>query len=311
MKDDMLDIPDFLKRKRGEVLTSSIVFSANTSTSTSTSTVANNSTVETTVDVPGEDEEYIEPEQKLKMGGFVPNVQYFTREKASNVVAEIEGLIDDGIIDSEWSMYDYLKKCNYGRPIVQYVQDHFYRITEELAEVITNKEDEDLQYAYRSYSPEAIQYMAEIFLKFYEDCNTFIKNEKATRTHNKKPKKYSVAKVIKGVQYAIKYDKYRLVSVDPSKVVGAQELWTFNTKNSVITVYRALDRGGLTFKGSKVMNWDENTSLGKRVGRKLEERIKEILEGGKVVLRKFMDDINTDKLEPTRITKNTILLRVI
>jgi hypothetical protein len=77
-----------------------------------------------------------------------------------------------------------------------------------------------------------------------------------------------------------------------------------------LTVFRAIDRGGLQVKGTSIINYDEKNSFTKRTGRKPEEYLKKVLEGGKIVLRKLMDDMKEAPLA-YRINENTILLRII
>ena len=103
----------------------------------------------------------------------------------------------------------------------------------------------------------------------------------------------------------------RLVSIDPQQILAAQELWTFNTKNRMLTVYRAQDQGGLGVKTVRITGYNESTSISKRL-RKPESVLQSVLSGGKPTLRTVMDNITT---KPggfsSRITTDTILLRVV
>lgn len=295
---DDLDIPNFLKRGTDEyhkLLGNSNTFSSNLSVTS----VASRGLINPR-----------EKEKVRKQSTFVPDVQHFLRQKSSQVVSDIEGMIDDGIIDDEWSMYEYLNKNEYSKQIAQYIHNHWYPIVEELAEVL-NTDDEDLLYAYRGYTKDQIRLFATVFLKFIEDCEQYIENTKKVRKIRKK-KKRSVEKIVKGINYLQKYEPLRLVSVDPAKVIGSSELWVFNVNSKVLTCFKSIDRGGLNFRGSFIINYDEKTSNSKKIPNKqIENTLKTILESGKLQLRKLLSEIEGPSIEPTRLTKNTIIVRVL
>jgi hypothetical protein len=77
-------------------------------------------------------------------------------------------------------------------------------------------------------------------------------------------------------------------------------------------VYRARGPAGLTVKRTSIDGYDNDASLIKRIGRKPEEYVKKVLSGGKITLRKLMEEI---KSEPTtftdRINTNTVILKVV
>jgi hypothetical protein len=106
----------------------------------------------------------------------------------------------------------------------------------------------------------------------------------------------------------------KLASIPPEQIVGAQELWTYNTKYKILTLFKALDRGGLDVKGSSIIKYDETASKSKTVGRTEAAKtstIDTVLNGGKVALRNLMNTQKTDKPLAYRINENTILLRIV
>jgi hypothetical protein len=93
--------------------------------------------------------------------------------------------------------------------------------------------------------------------------------------------------------------------------VGCSQLWVFNTKSRKLGVYNADDSGGLSVKGSTIINYKQDTSAQKTV-RKPEALLPEVLKAGKISLRKILPGINSVEQELTgRINDDTILLRVI
>ena len=71
-----------------------------------------------------------------------------------------------------------------------------------------------------------------------------------------------------------------------------------------------LDRGGLKVNRSSITGYDEKASLSKGCGRKPEMVLDKLQNGGKIVLRKLMDDLKTDKPLQVRLNENTIIMKV-
>jgi hypothetical protein len=72
----------------------------------------------------------------------------------------------------------------------------------------------------------------------------------------------------------------------------------------------ATDQAGLGVKGSGIENYKYSESISKTL-RKPKDVLDRVLNGGKIVLRKVMGEINSKPSELNgRINKDTILLRV-
>ena len=102
----------------------------------------------------------------------------------------------------------------------------------------------------------------------------------------------------------------KLVSVSPTDIIGASELWIFNTKTRKLGRYVAAEFNTLGVKGTSITGFDEFKSVQKTL-RKPEEKLKEFKAANKVALRKFLDEINaTDTKMNGRINEETVLLKV-
>ena len=145
-----------------------------------------------------------------------------------------------------------------------------------------------------------------------------IDQAKATRKPRKaKPK--SADKLVEKLKYLKADPKYNLASINPTDIVGANELWVFNTKTRKIGKYiasnvdpKGLGRNGtgLSVKGTTIIGFDENLSIQKTL-RKPEEQLKEFKSAGKVALRKFLDEITTTDIKLNgRCNLDTVLLKV-
>lgn len=246
--------------------------------------------------------------QKKNTDEKVLSVQDYMRAKFSKIMADLEGMLDDRVIDKNWSMYDYLRKNSISTPIAKMIAEKYNPRLDELVEAVAETDDQ-VNEGYSSYKKSEIKNLAVIYQNLIDDCNRYAEMNKKQRKPRKK-KDVPAEKLVKGLKYLASDHKYRLASINASKIVGATELWTFNVTNCILSVYRAKDRAGLSVKGSSIINIDKD-SYSKRIGRKTDQHLQTVVSGGKVALRKLMDSINGDKLPLTRIGKNVILLRVI
>jgi len=145
-----------------------------------------------------------------------------------------------------------------------------------------------------------------------------IESAKATRKPRKaKPK--SATKLVEKLKFCKTDEKYKLASIAPDQIIGASELWVFNTKTRKLGKYVASnidpkgigrDGTGLSVKGTTIIGYDEKLSIQKTL-RKPDDQLKDFKGAGKVKLRKFLDDIKTtDTKLNGRCNPDTILLKV-
>jgi hypothetical protein len=145
-----------------------------------------------------------------------------------------------------------------------------------------------------------------------------IEQSKATRKPRvAKPK--SADKQVTKAKYLKIDDKYKLTSINPVDIVGANELWVFNIKTRKLGKYVASNidpKGmartgtGLSVKGTSIEGFDENLSVQKTL-RKPEEQLKAFKAAGKVALRKFLEEIPTTETKMNgRLNPDTVLLKV-
>jgi hypothetical protein len=115
-------------------------------------------------------------------------------------------------------------------------------------------------------------------------------------------------------------DKFKLASISPDQIVGANELWVFNVKTRKLGKYVAKnidpkgmmrEGSGLSVKGTTILGFDEKLSIQKTL-RKPVDQIKDFRAAGKVKLRTFIDDIKTtDTKLNGRSNPDTILLKIV
>jgi hypothetical protein len=167
------------------------------------------------------------------------------------------------------------------------------------------------EYIKESYPRSHKEYLhaANLFLLFATDAEKLASNKNAARKPRKK-KPISFEKKVKNLKFKKEDTENKLVSIDPVRIMGAEKLWVYNVKTRKLGVYVAADQAGLGVKGSAIENYKYGESIGKTL-RKPKDVLPRVLDGGKIVLRKVMGEINSKSSELNgRINKDTILLRV-
>lgn len=238
------------------------------------------------------------------------SIQDRMQERRSEIIGEIEGMIDDtdcGTKDS-FNLYDWLKANEIPAAYCPSIVAKYSKWLEEFIEALEGK-DEQLKEAYSYLTKKQLRDRVEFFNKLIQDAERYGNVTKKTRAP-RKPRTVSVEKKLKNFKYQKESAEFKIASINPEKIIGAQELWTFNTKYKVVTIFRAIDRGGLQIKGTAIINYDENNSFSKGCGRKPEIVLDKLQNGGKIVLKKLMDELKTDKTLQYRINENTVLMKV-
>ena len=250
-------------------------------------------------------------EQKTVAPTAVKTIQDRLNEKTSEHLAHFEGLYDEVIVGNtiDPKAYDYFVSNNVPQGQLGKFEDYVERQRMFLTAAI-DKMDEQYVEAYRHYRAadykrhfaflDAIQTAVDQ----YRDVKKATKKARVKRAPNKE-------KVVGKLKYMREEKTLKLVSINPVDIIGAQELWCYNTKTRKLYKYIADSlTGPLGIKGTSVINFDTAKSVGKTL-RKPEEKLKEFAKASKVQLRKFLDEIKATETQGNgRLNSDTVLLKV-
>lgn len=243
------------------------------------------------------------PKERPKQTSPRERMEARAKYLVSMVDNEIDLLMEDN--DHQFSCYTFLKTENTSPAAAKMIMD------------FASSCIEDLQADKEEWGPSGGRKSVQVFKKWLaffqtmaDDCNKYLGNKKTTRKP-RKAKEKPAQKLIEKLNYQKEFPPLKVVSVNPTDIVGADQLWTYNTKLKKLTRYNALGPNGLQVKGTTIIGFDVDASSAKRL-RKPDETIHELLAAGKIALRKFMDKVNTAHTAPSgRINSDTVLLRVI
>ncbi len=239
----------------------------------------------------------------------VVSIQDRINNKASDLIGELEEQLDvffkAGVIQfdvKKWSLEKGIKP-----QIAKRIAEHFRPQYEEISQAIEGK-DKELVEAYKGWRKPILKIMVLFIKKIIDhmiELDSAGQSVRKPRAKKVKPASVLVAKM----NYCKSADT--LTSVEPKEIIGASQLWVYNHKTRNLSVYNAVGHSGLSVRGTTITGYDEATSITKKL-RKPEAVIKPLLEGGKIYLRKVMENITTKEAAANgRINAETILLRVV
>jgi hypothetical protein len=262
----------------------------------------------------------IDPEETkaleaAKPAVYVPSIQERVKEAAYRMTEELEDAIEGFQNDPEnfdpkaFKVLNLLKGKEVKAAHARLIKTLYSKDLAELEELASGKADEQLREGYAHRSKKQIKNLIAFYQEIMSACDMLAQEAKVNRAPRAK-KAQPKEKIVAKMKYMKSNEPLKLVSINPTDIIGAKELWVFNTKTRKLGRYIANEYMELGVKGTTITGFNEHTSVQKTV-RKPEEKLKEFKAAGKVQLRKFLDDINaTDTKMNGRINEETVLLRV-
>jgi len=240
-----------------------------------------------------------------------PTIQDRLNEKTSEHLAHFEGLYDEvvsgGTVDPK--AFDYLTANTVPQSQINKFVELFSARKAELG-AAQGKLFEDYVESYKHF--KAADYKRHYAfldavldaLEQYRGVKKATKKLRVKRAPNKE-------KLVGKLKYMREEKTLKLVSINPVDIIGAQEVWCYNTKTRKLYKYIADSlTGPLGIKGTSLTGFDLAKSVGKTL-RKPDEKLKEFAKATKIQLRKFLEEIKaTETIGNGRINADMILLRI-
>ena len=181
-------------------------------------------------------EEAAEQAKKEKAAvAAVANLPDITHNPANQLIADIEEALDNEMIGPEF--YTWLKLRNVKPAQAKAIAEYYTPWAEELEEAIKTK-DADLKYAYRHLNKKQLQLRAGLMRGIVNDCESLVaNNRKSVVRKPRKAKPKTADKIVSKIKFQKEDNELKIVSIDPTKIVDAKELWVFNTKYNVLAHY--------------------------------------------------------------------------
>ena len=251
---------------------------------------------------------------EVKKDVYTPSIQERVRDASMLMTEEIETAIESFQTDPEafdpkaFKILNVLKAKQAKAAHARIIREFYNRDLEELQEAATTK-DEQLKEAYSHLSKVQLRKITAFYQEIVSACEMLAQEAKVNRKPKAK-KAVPAEKIVAKLKYKKADEPLKLVSINPADILGAKELWIYNTKSRKLGKYIASEFADLGVKGTSIINFDEHKSVQKTL-RKPIDQLKEFKAAGKVALRKFLDDINAvDTKMNGRINEEIMLLKV-
>jgi hypothetical protein len=240
-----------------------------------------------------------------------PTIQDRLNEKTAEHLAHFEGLYDEVLAGEtiKPDAFNYLTANTVPQSQIGKFE-HLFTVRKGELLVAQERRDEQVEEAYKHYKAADFKRHHAFLDQLLSDLDQYRSVKKATKKARVKraPNK---EKVVSKLKYMKEEKTLKLVSINPVDIVGAQELWAYNTKTRKLYKYVADTlQGPLGVKGTSLTGFDPVKSVGKTL-RKPDEKLKEFARATKVQLRKFLEDIKaTETVGNGRMNSDTVLLKV-
>ena len=237
------------------------------------------------------------------------SIQDRLQGKVEDFISIIESRVDD-YIDSNYKLkydaYNHMIEIGCKAMHARKMRPFYVDCYNELVDVY-NKEDEYYMESWSHLKPKYHKTMMDFYGTIVDDLDRIIKNSTAQRKPRKK-KTLTATRLVKSLKYQQEFTDLKLVSINPEKIIGASELWVFNTKYNRLGVYRAVNSvRGFSVKGCTIEHFDENESV-QKTARKPKEALNVL---NKRSLKAMFKNMKTKEQPLTgRINAQTILLGV-
>lgn len=238
-------------------------------------------------------------------------IQDRIKNKANEtVLGDLEDMLDQWIMGEspQIDVYEAMKAAILPAQAAKYVAEWAEKHLVEIQGAI-NKIDPQLVEGYSHLTTKRKKEFSSWFESIIADAQRFGTNTKTVRKARAK-KPVSLEKQISKLKYLKESPENKLVSINPSLIIGATELWTYNVKYKALTRFIAESGLGFEIKGTTLTKFNTSESQ-TRTLRKPEETLSEVLSSSKTKAAKLFASLTTKPKEPNgRINEDTIILKV-
>lgn len=256
-----------------------------------------------------------EPIKEANPTALVVSIQDRTRETALEMTSEIEDALEsfysnkDTFDPKSFKVINSLRGKGVKPAHARIIKELYAFNFNELKTLASGKADPQLREGYSHLARKYVNKLIDFYQEVMSACDMIIEEAKVTR----KPrtvKEVSKDKLVAKLKYSKQDTTLKLVSINPVDIIGAKELWFYDTHIRKLGKYVAAEFSQLGVKGTTITGFDENASVQKSL-RKPAEQLAAFKAAGKVALRKFLDEINTVDTKLTgRMNEHIILLKV-
>lgn len=218
----------------------------------------------------------------------VATIQEKMDAKVSEFLAEFAGLVDEFVLTGSHPKVDSLiNSMNIRGPMTKKVIARVEGTIEELKEALAGT-DKQLTEGYSQFKKTELKKLLGIYESLVSSLGQAkVLTVRKTRTVKAKP----AVVIVKNIKYMKEDTALGLKSVEPATIVGAEEVWVFNTKYKTMQFYEAAPGSNISVKGTTLTGFNTEKSLVKKVRKP--EAIASLNSLGKRAYTKFFKELKT------------------
>ena len=254
-------------------------------------------------------EKPIDPNVKPK-----PNVHEIMKEKVrKSVLCELEGMLDSWCTSDtkvvKFPIASVLRGENIPVSATGDVKEWLTKQRKEYNEAFEKTCDQMVE-GYSYLSKPGLRNRIKALDDMLNELVLYKSSKAAARKPRiKKPK--SAIKQVQKLKYLSESKEYAMQSCEPTRIIGANKFFAFNTKYRRLTVFNANSRDGFTVNGTSIKNFDEKTSFALTL-RKPEDYLPIIAAKTEKQIEKALNELKTKRKSANgRINQDTILIRAL
>jgi len=237
--------------------------------------------------------------------------------KTGDMLANIDDVIDDHVLNhkinnastafDELNIYSKFNKETIAYNTAKASFDHIEKLTEEI-ELLLTKKDDQLTESYKFMKPARQKILLAFLIDIRDDIKRYMLNKKATRK-TRAPTIMTADRQVSKIKYAKESIEYKIQSIDPVSIIGASQLYTFNTKYRMLTEYLTSSPKGFEMKGTTLQNFNASSKSIRL--RKPEDVLPDIQCKPVSRINTIWKGLTTKQSIPNgRINGDTILIRI-
>ena len=241
-----------------------------------------------------------------------PNIQEIMRERTREAGGEMEGWFDDFIqsgakgSDVNVNSVGILSERNILPQHVSILTE-VWKLKLDEFETVLSGSDPQLNEAYRHFTKTQLKGLVKFCEAVLASLNSYVSIKKANKTPRKR-KAVSPEKVVAKLKYLKEFAELKLTSVQPKTLVGAAEIWLYDTEKRKLIYYVADDHiGTMSIKGTTIIGFD-STKSGVKTVRKPQDVLKKLMSSGKPASRKVFTEINSVHAQPNGRTNDAMII---
>lgn len=240
-------------------------------------------------------------------------VQEHLRDQASVVGADFDAFIDGFVRDhegfelSKFNPLSAMRNAQFKAAQARHIKKFYQNDYDELIQV-RDKTDTDLVEAYSNLSKKKLKDLIALYDKIFDAVNVLATATKAAKKPRKK-KAIDLNKLVSKLKYKKEDVALGIASIKPIDILGAREIWVYNTKTRKIARIVSEHPAGLSVKSTTLLNYSEAKSVQKTL-RKPKEQLKEFKKNTSNGMNKVFDAVKgVDTKIRSRLSEDTVILK--